>query len=143
MQNSPFFCCGNICLFMNVHLVRSKGPLFHTPFYFLVTGTKRCSPVAVSTWLSTGFWRKDTRTSLCLSQPGGRSSRGPTPSSQVGKLFEGELRCCGWRDNSQTTRTVISFWGSSLKWALDLSPTICSLIKYHNGNLNAYYCPTK
>lgn len=48
--------------------------------------TRRYSRVVASNLLSSGFWRKDTKISLCLSQPGERSSQGLMPSSQVGRL---------------------------------------------------------
>lgn len=49
--------------------------------------TKRYSLVVVFNLLLSGSGRKDTKTSLCLSQPGGRNSRGLTPSSQVVQVF--------------------------------------------------------
>lgn len=49
--------------------------------------TKRCSPAVVSSLLLNGFERKDTKTSLCLFQPGEKNSQGLMPSSQVVKLI--------------------------------------------------------
>lgn len=54
--------------------------------------TRRYSLAVVSNLLLNGSWRKDTKTSLCLSQPGERNSQGLMPSSQVRKqLLEGYL----------------------------------------------------
>lgn len=49
--------------------------------------TRRYSLAVVSNLLLSGFWRKDTKISLCLCQPGERSSQGLMPSSQVGGLL--------------------------------------------------------
>lgn len=66
---------------------RLLGP----PYIILVSvaamETRRYSLAVVSSLLLSGFWRKDTKISLCLSQPGERSSQGLMPSSQVGKLL--------------------------------------------------------
>lgn len=58
-----------------------------TLFCFVAMETKRYSLAVVSNLLLNGSWKKDIKTSLCLSQPGGRNSQGLMPSSQVGKLF--------------------------------------------------------
>lgn len=65
--------------------------LLDTPYIILVSiaamETRRYSLAVVSNLLLSGFWRKDTKISLCLSQPGERSSQGLMPSSQVGRLL--------------------------------------------------------
>jgi len=48
-----------------------------------VMGIRRCFPAKASSWLLIGFWSEVTVTSLFLSRPGERSSRGLMLLSQV------------------------------------------------------------
>lgn len=56
-------------------------------FCFVAMETRRCSLAVVSNLLLNGSWRKGTKTSLCLSQPGERNSRDLMLSSQVRDLY--------------------------------------------------------
>lgn len=56
-------------------------------FCFVAMETRRYSLAAASNLLLNGSWRKDTKTSLCLSQPGERNSRDLMLSSQVRDPF--------------------------------------------------------
>lgn len=56
-------------------------------FCFAAMETRRYSLAVVSNLLLNGFWRKGTKTSLCLSQPGERNSHDLMLLSQVRDLF--------------------------------------------------------
>lgn len=71
---------------MHVEFLRFKLTLYHI-ICFLAMETKRYSLAVGSSLLLNGFGRKDTKTSLCLFQPGEKNSQDLMPSSQVVKLI--------------------------------------------------------